>query len=142
MMRFTGGLGAARKGNRTAGTGTRRSAPHWLIIRASSLFGRAGARSKGGNFVETVLAKARAGEPLKVVHDVRMSPTYTRDAAEALVNLFGAGAEGIVHVTNDGACTWYEFARAVPESAGLATKSIRSLRKSIRPELAGRRTRF
>jgi dTDP-4-dehydrorhamnose reductase len=82
-----------------------------LIVRTASLFGRTGARGKGGNFVETILAKAKLGDPLKVVDDIRISPTYTRDAAKAIADLLGAGHEGIVHVANSGSCTWYKFAR-------------------------------
>ena len=82
-----------------------------LIIRTASLFGRTGARGKGGNFVETILAKAKLGDPLKVVDDIRISPTYTRDAAKAIASHLGAGQEGIIHVANSGSCTWYKFAR-------------------------------
>jgi dTDP-4-dehydrorhamnose reductase len=88
----------------------RQAAPRWLIVRSASLFGRAGARGKGGNFVETILAKAKAGEPLRIVNDIRMSPTYSRDLAERLIGLLKSGYEGIIHVTNAGDCTWYEFA--------------------------------
>jgi len=91
----------------------RQSVPHWLIVRAASLFGRTGARGKGGNFVETILAKVKAGEPLRIVDDIRMSPTYARDAATTLVGLIDSGVDGIVHLTNDGACTWYEFAKQI-----------------------------
>jgi dTDP-4-dehydrorhamnose reductase len=97
----------------------RQTVPHWLIVRAASLFGRTGARGKGGNFVETILAKAKTGEPLRIVNDVRMSPTYTRDAATALVGLIDAGADGIVHLTNEGACTWHEFAEQILDLVGL-----------------------
>jgi dTDP-4-dehydrorhamnose reductase len=97
----------------------RQTVPHWLIVRAASLFGRTGARGKGGNFVETILAKAKTGEPLRIVNDVRMSPTYTRDAATALVGLVDAGADGIVHLTNAGACTWHEFAKQILDLVGL-----------------------
>jgi len=97
----------------------RQAAPRWLIVRSASLFGKTGARGKGGNFVETILAKAQANEPLRIVNDVQMSPTYTRDAAQALAKLIEAGADGIVHLTNDGACTWYEFAKKALELAGL-----------------------
>jgi dTDP-4-dehydrorhamnose reductase len=97
----------------------RQTVPHWLIVRAASLFGRTGARSKGGNFVETILAKAKMREPLRIVNDVRMSPTYTVDAAMALVGLVEVGTNGIVHLTNDGACTWYEFAQQIVDLVGL-----------------------
>jgi dTDP-4-dehydrorhamnose reductase len=97
----------------------RQAAPRWLIVRMASLFGKTGARGKGGNFVETILKRAKAGEPLTIVNDVRMSPTYTRDAATALVGLVEAGTDGIVHLSNDGACTWYEFAKQILDLTGV-----------------------
>jgi dTDP-4-dehydrorhamnose reductase len=84
--------------------------PRWLIVRTASLFGKAGSSGKGGNFVETILAKAKAGEPLRLIDDVRMSPTYTRDAAQALEKLLRERSAGIFHLANRGNCTWYEFA--------------------------------
>jgi dTDP-4-dehydrorhamnose reductase len=95
------------------------AAPHSLIVRTSSLFGKTGARGKGGNFVETIVAKAKAGETLRVVNDMRMSPTYARDAATALVELIKTKADGIVHLTNGGACTWYELAKQIVDIMGL-----------------------
>jgi dTDP-4-dehydrorhamnose reductase len=89
----------------------RQASQRWLIVRMASLFGKSGARGKGGNFIETILAKARRGEALKVVDDIRMSPTYTRDAAEVMVGLLERGHEGCFHVANAGTCTWYEFAQ-------------------------------
>jgi dTDP-4-dehydrorhamnose reductase len=93
--------------------------PRWLIVRVASLFGKAGSRGKGGNFVETILAKAQSGQPLRVVHDIRMSPTYTHDAARALERLLRHGARGLFHLTNAGSCTWYEFARKALDLSGL-----------------------
>ncbi|MFQ5875095.1 MAG: dTDP-4-dehydrorhamnose reductase [Dehalococcoidia bacterium] len=90
----------------------------WLIVRVASLFGQAGARGKGGNFIETLLARVRSGEPIRVVKDIRMSPTYTHDAARALERLLRQGTTGLFHLTNAGACTWYEFARKTLELAG------------------------
>lgn len=92
----------------------------WLIVRVASLFGQAGARGKGGNFIETILSRARSGEPLRVVQDIRMSPTYTHDAARALERLLRQETTGVVHLTNVGACSWYEFARKALELAGFA----------------------
>jgi dTDP-4-dehydrorhamnose reductase len=91
----------------------------WLIVRVASLFGKAGARGKGGNFVEAILAKARSGQPLRVVNDMHMSPTYTHDAARALERLLRDGATGLFHLTNAGSCTWYEFARKALDLVGL-----------------------
>lgn len=95
------------------------SAPRWLIVRTASLFGRRGSRAKGGNFVDMVLRRAQAGEPLRVVNDIRMSPTYALDAARGLERLIGSGETGIVHVTNTGSCTWFELAQTALRLAGL-----------------------
>jgi dTDP-4-dehydrorhamnose reductase len=92
--------------------------PRHLIVRVSSLFGVAGASGKGGNFVETMIRKARAGEAIRVVDDIVMSPTYTADAAAALRALIAGGHVGIAHASNAGACTWFEFARAIFDLLG------------------------
>lgn len=111
--------------------------PRWLIVRMASLFGKMGARGKGGNFVETILAKARAGEHLRVVNDIRMSPTYTYDAAQVLEGLIRQEATGIFHVTNSGSCTWYEFARKVVDLVGIET-TLESAASSEYPTRASR----
>ncbi len=98
---------------------TAQGAARHLVVRVASLFGRRGARGKGGNFVTAVVARARAGETVRVVHDIVMSPTYTRDAARAMERLVRAGVTGVVHVVNSGMCSWYEFACAVVRLAGL-----------------------
>ncbi len=97
----------------------RQTCPRWLIVRVASLFGAAGSRGKGGrNFVETILGKARRGETLRVVADIRMSPVYAQDAAWTLERLLSDGATGLFHIANRGSCTWYEFARRVLELTG------------------------
>jgi len=97
----------------------RQTCPDAVVVRVASLFGGRGARGKGTNFVLTVLERARRGEALRVVDDIQMSPTYTLDAAEAIVHLVERGALGLFHVVNDGRCTWYEFARKIVELSGL-----------------------
>ncbi len=97
----------------------RQAAKDWLIVRTSSLFGITGARGKGGNFIETILSRARAGQPLNVIDDIRMSPTYTVDAAQALARLISDGTTGVVHVANKGTCSWYELAKAAVERVGI-----------------------
>lgn len=97
----------------------RQSAPRWLIVRLAALFGRAGARAKGGNFVETILARAERDKRLRVVDDARTSPTYAADAAAAIERLIGENATGVFHVANEGSCTWHEFARAILDLASI-----------------------
>jgi dTDP-4-dehydrorhamnose reductase len=88
--------------------------PRHLIVRTSWLFGPG-----GSNFVDTILARARAGERLRVVDDQRGSPTFTRDLAQGLLRLVAAGASGTYHCTNSGDCTWYELAAHALARAGL-----------------------
>ncbi len=86
------------------------------IIRSSSLFGVAGASGKGGNFVETMIKKAKNNEEIKVVDDMIMSPTYTKDAACMIKNLLIKKLPfGMYHVANSGKCSWYDFAKAIFE---------------------------
>ncbi len=88
----------------------RQTAPSHLILRVASLYGKVGPRGKGSNFVETILARARAGEAIRVVDDITMSPTYTYDVACLLHALLEASATGVYHATNSGYCTWLEYA--------------------------------
>ncbi|HLJ84934.1 MAG TPA: dTDP-4-dehydrorhamnose reductase [Candidatus Eremiobacteraceae bacterium] len=91
-----------------------------FVLRIASVFGVAGSSGKGGNFVETMLAKARRGEKIEVVDDIVMTPTYAADAADLTVALLARRATpGTYHLTNAGACSWYEFATAIIGSAGL-----------------------
>ena len=76
-----------------------------LIVRTSWLYG-----AEGHNFVKTMLRLARERSEIKVVDDQIGSPTWTVDFAQALVRLLKARASGIIHFSNRGQCSWYEFA--------------------------------
>lgn len=90
------------------------------IFRVSSLYGKAGASGKGGNFVYTMLKKAREGAELKVIDDITMSPTYALDAAREMWAILSEnGDPGIYHLSNQGHCSWCEFAAAIMELAGI-----------------------
>jgi dTDP-4-dehydrorhamnose reductase len=91
----------------------------YLVVRTSALYGKGGSRAKGGSFVERILARARAGEGLRVVGDQVVSPTYAPDLAAAISELIRAGARGLFHVTNSGSCTWYTFAETVLKEVGI-----------------------
>jgi len=115
----------------------RQAAPRWLIVRVASLFGKTGARGKGGNFIETILAKAATGEALRVVDDIRISPTYARDAAEVIRHLVITDVDGLVHAANTGSCTWYDFARTALDLCNL-TATIVPVSASVYPAKARR----
>lgn len=94
----------------------------YYIVRVASLYGKAGASGKGGNFVYTILKKGREGE-LKVIDDMFMSPTYTHDAALKIWEIVTGNAPyGIYHLTNSGHCSWYEFAKGILDIAGIKTE--------------------
>jgi len=96
------------------------AAPDSLVVRGSGMFGHAGSSGKGGNFVETILAKAAAGEAISVVDSQIFSPTSTHDLAERILLLLDARIPaGTYHATNSGSCSWYGFARRILELAGL-----------------------
>lgn len=90
-----------------------------IIIRTCGLYGKAGSRSKGGNFVQSMLKLAREGKTIKVVDDQTLTPTYTLDLAQKVKQVILSGGHGLYHVTNQGACTWYEFARQVFAITGI-----------------------
>ncbi|MGB9675848.1 MAG: dTDP-4-dehydrorhamnose reductase [Candidatus Bathyarchaeales archaeon] len=98
---------------------TRQNPKHY-IVRVASLFGVAGASGKGGNFIETMITKAKGNEPIKVVDDMWMSPTYTKDAAEAIKRMIELNVPyGVYHATNSGYCSWFEFAKEIFNMTGL-----------------------
>jgi dTDP-4-dehydrorhamnose reductase len=93
----------------------------WIVVRTSGVLGRGGSQQKGGSFVERIIARARTGEPLRVVSDQVFAPTCAADLAAASVALVQAGARGVFHVTNAGSCSWHELACAALAAAGLDT---------------------
>lgn len=94
----------------------------YFVIRTCGLYGVAGSRGRGGNFVETMLKKAVAGETVRVVDDQILTPTYTADLAEATRKLVLTARYGLYHVTSEGQCSWYEFAQHIFERAELDVK--------------------
>lgn len=91
---------------------------YW-IVRSQWLYGVAGASGKGGNFVELMLRLAREGRDIKVVNDQVGSPTHTLDLARKIAQLVKTEHYGLYHVTNRGACTWYQFAGKIWNLSGL-----------------------
>jgi dTDP-4-dehydrorhamnose reductase len=90
-----------------------------LVVRTGGLYGEHGSASKGGNFVVRMITRARETNALRMVADQRLSPTATADLAAALVQASDRGVGGLLHLTNAGACSWYEFTVAIMEEAGI-----------------------
>jgi dTDP-4-dehydrorhamnose reductase len=99
----------------------RLACPDSLVVRGSGLFGHAGSSGKGGNFVETMLAKAADGEVISVVDDLTFAPSSTHDMAERILILLERRVPpGIYHVADAGSCTWFGFAQEIFRAAGLS----------------------
>jgi dTDP-4-dehydrorhamnose reductase len=86
----------------------------YVILRPAWLYGK-----HGKNFVSTILRLAHQHKTLRIVNDQTGSPTYTRDFARAILALLEKKASGIVHLTNTGHCTWYEFTKTILDFVGI-----------------------
>ena len=87
----------------------------YFIVRISWVFGK-----NGNNFVKTMLRLAQMGKTeLNVVNDQIGSPTYTRDLAVLLCDMIQTEKYGVYHATNEGVCSWYDFATEIFKQAGL-----------------------
>jgi len=91
--------------------------PDCCIARTSWLFG-----TGGKCFPDTILRVAETRPTIDVVDDQRGCPTYTADLARGIIALCRKNASGIVHVTNAGECTWFDFAREILTSVGSPTE--------------------
>jgi dTDP-4-dehydrorhamnose reductase len=89
--------------------------PGACIVRTSWLFG-----TGGKCFPDTILKLAASRPSLDVVSDQRGDPTYSMDLAAAIIELCRKDPAGIVHVSNAGECSWFEFAREIVKGADSA----------------------
>jgi dTDP-4-dehydrorhamnose reductase len=103
-------------------------APNCCIARTSWLFG-----TGGRCFPDTILKLAATRPMLEVVNDQRGCPTYVVDLARALIQLCRKNATGIVHVTDSGDCSWFEFAEEIIKKARFDTQ--------VKPVSSGQMTR-
>ena len=92
-----------------------------VVIRTCGLYGRSGAKSKGGNFVDGRVADARAGKRIEMASEQVLAPTSTEDLSRAVLSLIAHPrlAPGIYHLVNEGECSWYDLTRAIVEILGL-----------------------
>lgn len=89
---------------------------HWVIIRTAWLYSEF-----GKNFCKTMLQLTATKPQLKVVFDQVGTPTYARDLADAILAVLDAEKSdicGIYHFSNEGVCSWYDFAKMIAEYAG------------------------
>ncbi len=91
----------------------------FYIVRISWVFG-----VNGNNFVKTMLRLGKENGAVKVVEDQIGSPTYTDDLSVLLVDMIETDAYGEYHATNEGICSWYEFAKEIFAAAGMDDVSV------------------
>lgn len=99
---------------------------HGIVIRTCGLYGRSGAASKGGNFVDGRVADALAGKTIEMACEQVVSPTSTDDLSRAVFDLIvhPAAGPGIYHLVNSGACSWYEFTCEIVRCIGATAKVV------------------
>lgn len=86
----------------------------YFIVRIAWVFG-----INGKNFVKTMLGLSQKYDTLRVVNDQFGSPTYTYDLAKLLADMIVSDKYGVYHATNEGICSWHEFACAIFKEAGI-----------------------
>ncbi len=96
-----------------------------IVIRSSGVYGgKNGSRSKKGNFALNIL-KEKDKKMLEVSSEQIVSPTYSRDLANATYDLLGKkNASGIYHLVNEGFCSWAEFTQEIMTCVGSSIKII------------------
>lgn len=104
----------------------------FFLVRISWVFG-----VNGKNFVRTMLRLGAEKESLNVVDDQIGSPTYTDDLSRLLCDMIETDRYGVYHATNEGFCSWAEFARAIMQKAGLPCQ-INPIKTSEYPSAASR----
>jgi dTDP-4-dehydrorhamnose reductase len=93
----------------------------YYVLRVSGLYGLAACRAKGLNFVRLMLKLGTERDEVRVVDNEFITPTLTEDiAAQALSMVKQEAANGLYHVTCEGGCSWYEFAKSIFEQAGVS----------------------
>jgi len=97
-------------------------ATDWLLIRTQWLFG-----PEGPDFVQSILRKADRKETLRVVGDQVGCPTFAPDLAEATRGLLERGARGVVHFSNEGQTTLFEYAVFLLEESGRKETRVKKI---------------
>ncbi len=105
----------------------------YFIVRISWVFG-----VNGSNFIKTMLRLGRERGAVSVVNDQIGSPTYTQDLAVLLVDMAESDRYGAYHATNEGLCSWYEFAVEIFRQAGMGDVRVTPVDSAEFPSRAKR----
>lgn len=111
-----------------------RLCPTAVIIRTAWLYS-----TFGDNFVKTMLRLGSERSEMGVVFDQIGTPTYARDLARAILHILHEGiVSGIYHYSNEGVCSWYDFAKAIFDLGGISTCTLKPLHTEEYPTPAAR----
>jgi len=105
----------------------------YFIVRIAWVFGL-----NGNNFIKTMLKVGANHDKLTVVNDQIGTPTYTFDLARLLVDMIESDRYGAYHATNEGICSWYEFAKEIFRAAGMDNVSVTPVKSGEFPVKAKR----
>lgn len=105
----------------------------YFIVRIAWVFG-----VNGKNFIKTMLRLGRERGAVSVVDDQIGSPTYTYDLARLVVDMIQTDRYGIYHATNEGLCSWYEFACQIFKAAGMNQVKVTPVDSTAFPAKAKR----
>ena len=95
----------------------------FYILRLSGIYGKNICMEKGYNFVDKILKIGEERGEVKVVDDEILTPTFTEEIAGQIVHMIKENAEyGIYHVSAEGKCSWYEFAKEIFSIKGNGVK--------------------
>lgn len=90
------------------------------VVRTCGVYATRASTSKGHTFIDRIITQAKNGEPIRVVRDQTVSPTYARHLARGLLRLLQADAPfGVYHMVNEGPVTWYDYASEALRVAGI-----------------------
>ena len=105
-----------------------------MVIRTSWLYS-----TFGNNFVKTMIRLGKEKEQLGVIFDQIGTPTYARDLAFAIYEIIRKGmVSGIYHYSNEGVCSWYDFAKSIHRLSGIHTCKVLPLHTGDYPTKASR----
>jgi dTDP-4-dehydrorhamnose reductase len=110
-----------------------------MVLRVSGLYGRIPCRAKGGNFITTMIKAAKQKPVVKVVRDEILTPTSTSAIARSTYDLIANNGRGLFHLTCEGDCSWYDFARVIFDTLHITTPlescSVNDLPSTVRRPL-------
>ncbi len=105
-----------------------------MVIRTAWLYS-----TFGNNFVKTMIRLGKERDMLGVIFDQVGTPTYARDLARVIFTAIGQGVvSGIYHFSNEGVCSWYDFAKTIHRLAGITTCRVKPLHTEEYPTPAKR----